>query len=803
MSKSRLIYFIQLLLLGNILGAVVGCSLLLKLNPRKGHSGASVTDCDLDSTLCVQLPEDFYQRATMTGGSLIVVAHQDDDLLFINPDVNKAIQSGKPVRTVYLTAGDGGLSREYWQARESGAEAAYAQMAGVNNNWITVPYTFNSKNIRVRYLLERPAINLMFLRLPDGLAYGNGSTSYGSVSLEKLWKGSISSISSVDGAHSLTREDVIDLLAQLMTKMEADSINALDSSKEVFSEADMRSGYTHDHSDHVFSGYFAFVAQSKYRLPHSYRYYVGYSSAEHPENMSANEFAAKFATATEYTPFDSETCGSSCVESDPVGVYSKRKISTVAVNGSLKGRISVYANGCLQPVGGASAEGTPIEIAVCNMNAEQQWELTTRGEIIGLGNRCLQIRGRALDGVVEMATCDQSESQRWTLMSSAQLRSANNNCLEVRDGATAAGSPVQVSNCNGMDQQAMAFIFSGIAAKTLGVEFSDSDIGSNQNSADSFRFADLNRDSKPDACIVKIDGVYCALMNADGLFANYTKLSSSVVNDAPEYSATIMYGDINGDKRDDFCVRGPVGISCAEINSDATAFENFGLRSANGDFSDAGGWNSSNVFYQSIRLADINGDGKADVCGRGQSGIVCALNNGNGMFGAATEWLSSSVAEAGEWLNTAFAASTQLADINGDGRYDICFLANKGLYCAFAKSAGEGFEYYHRASHQMDMVAGWQTSPTYYRSIRFPDVNGDGVTDLCARSMNGIICGLGLGDGYFDIARSITLRHDFNNAVGWYNNLYAQSIHFADINGDKHMDVCGRGTYQILCAVAP
>ncbi len=29
------------------------------------------------------------------------------------------------------------------------------------------------------------------------------------------------------------------------------------------------------------------------------------------------------------------------------------------------------------------------------------------------------------------------------------------------------------------------------------------------------------------------------------------------------------------------------------------------------------------IYYSSLRLADVNGDGKADVCGRGIEGVFC------------------------------------------------------------------------------------------------------------------------------------------------------------------------------------
>jgi len=51
------------------------------------------------------------------------------------------------------------------------------------------------------------------------------------------------------------------------------------------------------------------------------------------------------------------------------------------------------------------------------------------------------------------------------------------------------------------------------------------------------------------------------------------------------------------------------------------------------DFSDAQGWNGSETYYGSIRLADVNGDGLADVCGRGIAGIYCNLSRNRSPVG--------------------------------------------------------------------------------------------------------------------------------------------------------------------------
>src|SRR5690348_2456392 len=71
-----------------------------------------------------------------------IVAHEDDDILFMNPDVYNMIAAGYGNVTIYLTAGeadgsvDGTQSREVFAAnRQKGIRAAYAAMAGVTNSW--------------------------------------------------------------------------------------------------------------------------------------------------------------------------------------------------------------------------------------------------------------------------------------------------------------------------------------------------------------------------------------------------------------------------------------------------------------------------------------------------------------------------------------------------------------------------------------------------------------------------------------------------------------------------------------------
>jgi hypothetical protein len=65
-----------------------------------------------------------------------IVAHEDDDLLFMNPDLLHDISAGHCIRTIYITAGDAGSGQLYWLSRQQGSEAAYSSMIGSHDIWI-------------------------------------------------------------------------------------------------------------------------------------------------------------------------------------------------------------------------------------------------------------------------------------------------------------------------------------------------------------------------------------------------------------------------------------------------------------------------------------------------------------------------------------------------------------------------------------------------------------------------------------------------------------------------------------------
>jgi len=218
---------------------------------------------------------------------------------------------------------------------------------------------------------------------------------------------------------------------------------------------------------------------------------------------------------------------------------------------------------------------------------------------------------------------------------------------------------------------------------------------------------------------------------------------------------------------------------------------------ATSDFSDAQAWNQIPAYYDSIRLADVNGDGILDVCGRSSGGIICGLGTGNGHFGTAVQW-ETGFTDGWGWNQPQYGTTMMFADLNGDHKADVCARGIDGIDCKLStgSSFGAGFQ----ATADFSDAQSWNSSPSYYGSIRLADVNGDGILDVCGRSSGGVICGLGTGDGHF--ARATQWESSFTDAAAWNQAQYGTTFMFADLNGDGKVDVCARGVAGIICELS-
>ena len=233
------------------------------------------------------------------GSVLDIVAHEDDDILFMNPNLQAEIAAGMCVRTVYLTAGDDGQKIDYWRLREQGPEAAYAVMASAANTWQPSILTAGGASLSMQTLASNSRISLVFMRLPDGNLNGQGFASTNYESLQKLYSGNIASISAVDGGNTFTLQQLVGALHDIIAATKPTIINT-----QAFSPA-LAGG---DHSDHQMTGTLAVEASRDYKLPLRINRFLGYQIGSMAPNLTYKQSQDKQAIFNAYSQDDGMIC---------------------------------------------------------------------------------------------------------------------------------------------------------------------------------------------------------------------------------------------------------------------------------------------------------------------------------------------------------------------------------------------------------------------------------------------------------------------------------------------------------------
>lgn len=258
-----------------------------------------------------------------------VVAHQDDDLLFMNPDLFKDIKAGRCVRSVYLTAGDAGEYAPYWLSREKGSEAAYSLMSGTKSIWIQkIVKLPGGQFVTIDSPKGNNSISLIFMHLPDGNLRGEGFGTSHHESLDALEAGRIASVDSVDNQSSYTQDQLTQALVDLLRAYQP---------VELRTQSTLDGSRYNDHSDHMATGRIAAKALSQYeaQLPGEHlvaplKYYVGYPVRQSPANITQREFRNKEAIFMAYAAFDSSVCHSvgQCRQTSTYGSYLRRQYTS-------------------------------------------------------------------------------------------------------------------------------------------------------------------------------------------------------------------------------------------------------------------------------------------------------------------------------------------------------------------------------------------------------------------------------------------------------------------------------------------
>ena len=126
---------------------------------------------------------------------------------------------------------------------------------------------------------------------------------------------------------------------------------------------------------------------------------------------------------------------------------------TPGTAGAVRG---VGSGRCLDVSGVSQVNGAQVQIWDCNGQSNQQWTLTSAGELRVYGGKCLDVNGGGTaDGSsVIIWDCNGQNNQQWRFNSNGTITAVGaNRCLDVPNNATANGTKLVIWDCNGGTNQ--------------------------------------------------------------------------------------------------------------------------------------------------------------------------------------------------------------------------------------------------------------------------------------------------------------------------------------------------------------
>jgi len=298
------------------------------------------------------------------------------------------------------------------------------------------------------------------------------------------------------------------------------------------------------------------------------------------------------------------------------------------------------------------------------------------------------------------------------------------------------------------------------------------------------KYVDLDLDGKPELCARDSGGLYCYKNNGSSWVSSTFSMPFSDANgwNQPQYYSTISYPDINGDGRPDLCARDSGYLSCYQNNGTSWVSTQFNI-----GWSDANGWNQPQ-YYSTISYPDLDGDGRADLCARDSGYLYCYRNNG-------TSWVGTSFqqpwSDANGWNQPQYYGTINYPDLNGDGRADLCARDTGGVHCYL--NIANSWQSSMFTMPYSDAM-GW-AAQKYFATISYPDINNDGLADICARDSGYYQCQLNNGRNWAFAGHIVPM----SDANGWGERRFYSTIRFADINADGRTDFCVRDSGGFYC----
>ncbi|MBV6699498.1 RICIN domain-containing protein [Kitasatospora aureofaciens] len=280
-------------------------------------------------------PADAAPAAPCSGGRVLnVVAHHDDDLLFLTPDlINDLANPDVCVRTLFLVGSyysrDGVAPHPtdadkyaYMESREVGDRQAYQAAAGIPGDWQHAPYSAAGVQATTWSLGDR--VSTVELRVPDAAASNDAGTMYKG----QLWALYADNQEAwpIPGADApvqqrLNREQVLAFVQGVIDDYQPTVINTEDPSAD-HQKSSMDGNF---HADHVAATRLLVGALNRRggAWPRV-TYYRDYLARESAPNLDGATQARKQQIFEAYCPYDDEIYRSGSCQPDYVDWYQRQ-----------------------------------------------------------------------------------------------------------------------------------------------------------------------------------------------------------------------------------------------------------------------------------------------------------------------------------------------------------------------------------------------------------------------------------------------------------------------------------------------
>ena len=671
-------------------------------------------------------------------GDLVIVAHEDDDLLFMQPDLYERVTQHVPTTVVYITAGDAHLGVANADSRIEGVKAAYAVTSGVPDwhcGWIDL-----TGHAVEHCRLWGANLSLVFVGYPDG--FPDGSTEG---SLLHLWEGTARRAETVaDIPASYSRDELIAAVTEIVAVTQPQTIHTLE----------IAATHGGDHSDHMMVGTLAMLSALRAGSTAALLSYRGYNAADEAVNMPDDLYASASLLMRGY-----QACVTSC--DGTCGVSPCSTLTNTGYEDYLHHRYAVAmrqapVGGTLRSDGGCIVDGGNGALALGACGDALPIALEPGG-LVEVGAGCVEVQP---DYSLAVGPCIQSPARAFALDDEGHLWSAlaapPQPQMDVMHALCVVGeTDLHVDVC-GADLDARWDLLRPASESRMPKAAMSPHLGR------AIRMADMTGDSFADLCTVGPRGLVCAMGDGEGNFGSSTPIGSGAGFEIEPQSLAL--GDVDGDGAADACGRDENGIACllsstgfqpvrwsslfassgpptasdrslAIVQGMVCGTSDDGIVCVRGDVeSDLTGWASA--FGAPAWPADLDGDTAPDWCAATPDGVQCGLAAEQTLTGSGTGWgfslhdvVESSVAADGSLDDTIHAG---IADISGDGRGDMCVALGSDVRCAVSQSHGFGPRRFELELPSGQPIVG----------LWLGDIDGDGKADACAGDGSAIACAI-------------------------------------------------------------